>query len=135
MSASDYTNANCSQDYYDPWCAAYEHEGMYSELQIGPALTQRHTFALPANSSFEWTEWFKGWQADPNEMHAADYSRPLAAANAWRASADAPSQATIDDTDAFLARANEVSALEHTRSPIPLHVCGDRRLYSPLHTY
>ena len=24
MSASDYTNANCSQDYYGPWCAAYE---------------------------------------------------------------------------------------------------------------
>ena len=75
MSASDYTNANCSQDYYDPWCTAYEHEGMYSELQIGPALTQRHTFALPANSSFEWTEWFQGWQADPKEMHAPDYSR------------------------------------------------------------
>ena len=89
MSASDYTNANCSQDYYDPWCAAYEHEGMYSELQIGPALTQRHTFALPANSSFEWTEWFQGWQADPKEMHAPDYSRPLAAANAWRSSARA----------------------------------------------
>ena len=36
LSASDYTNPNCSSEYYDPWCSAYEHEGRYAELQVCP---------------------------------------------------------------------------------------------------
>ena len=126
MSASDYQNERCSHDYYDPWCAHYAHEGLYSELQIGPALTQRHTFALPANSTFEWTEWFQAWQADPGQMHAADYSVPLAAAKAWLASAEAPSQAQVDAADAFLSGLADVP-------PTPEQIVSEGMPWGGLH--
>jgi len=30
MSASDYQHPNCRQDYYDPFCEHYVHEGRYT---------------------------------------------------------------------------------------------------------
>ena len=52
LSASDYTNKECYKDmevpHYDPHCSHYKHEGRYTELQIGPAPTQMHTFPVPA---------------------------------------------------------------------------------------
>ena len=29
--------------HYDPWCSHFEHQGMYTELQVGPAASQLHT--------------------------------------------------------------------------------------------
>ena len=67
----------CNADAYDPWCAAYEHKGRYTELQVGPARTQMHTFPVGGQTSYEWTEWFKGWQADATKMQDQDYSTPV----------------------------------------------------------
>lgn len=83
MSASDYQNPKCNQEYYDPWCEHYKHEGRYTELQIGPAPTQMHVFPVKANSTYGWTEWFKAWMADPKEMHHPDYKRPLKVVSDW----------------------------------------------------
>lgn len=63
MSASNYESDKCTAPYYDPWCEEYDHEGDYTELQVGPAPTQMHTFPVPAKSTYEWSEWFKGYQA------------------------------------------------------------------------
>ena len=35
MSASDYQNANCSQDYYDPWCEHYTITSLIAALVLG----------------------------------------------------------------------------------------------------
>merc|ERR1719174_1057871 len=101
MSASDYQNPNCTNPWYDPWCSAYEHEGRYTELQIGPAPTQMHTFPLPRNSTYEWTEWFQGWSANVSRMHARDYNTPLAEVADWMET-NMP-QKEVDDMDAFLS--------------------------------
>ena len=37
MSASNYESDKCTAPYYDPWCEEYDHEGDYTELQVGPA--------------------------------------------------------------------------------------------------
>ena len=47
-----------------------KHVGRYYEAQIGPAPTQMHTFPLPASSTFEWTEWFKGFDGDVERLQA-----------------------------------------------------------------
>ena len=47
-----------------------KHVGRYYEAQIGPAPTQMHTFPLPASSTFEWTEWFKGFDGDVERLLA-----------------------------------------------------------------
>ena len=39
-------------------------EGMYLEAQTGMAPSQSHVFPLPKNTSVEWTEIFKIFQAD-----------------------------------------------------------------------
>lgn len=101
MSAADYQNEACGQEAYDPWCDAYEHVGRYAELQIGPAPTQMHTFPLPQNSSFEWTEWFKSFIGDPEKLHATNYDEALAEVEEWQASDDGMTQSKIDEMDAF----------------------------------
>jgi hypothetical protein len=39
----------------------------YTELQVGPAASQMHTFPIGPStadtlSEYQWTEWFKAWQ-------------------------------------------------------------------------
>ena len=99
MSASDYQNENCSAPYYDPWCEHYAHEGRYTELQVGPAPTQMHTFPVDANASYEWTEWFKGFQG--SEVHATDYSKAVDEVDAWIRSKEGLPEAKFKDVDAF----------------------------------
>ena len=71
------------QDAYDPWCKDMVHEGAYTELQVGPARTQMHTFPLPAGGSLEWTEWFKGKPLDAAKMQSEDYSVPQQIVGDW----------------------------------------------------
>ena len=92
LSASKTDVPGCNPDAYDPYCDKIVHEGAYTELQVGPARTQMHTFPLPPTKSaskrgvFEWTESFKAWQADPGLMQAADYRVPVAAVSHFIAS-------------------------------------------------
>lgn len=133
----------CNQDAYDPWCKDMVHEGNYTELQVGPARTQMHTFPLPAattpskaaggkvsskagrereaevreedreevpaedavrtqSGTYEWTEWFKAFQADPAVMQHVDYAKPVGAVGTWLRSAEGLSDATIAEIDALL---------------------------------
>eukprot|EP00966_Prymnesium_polylepis_P319865 7376289-Prymnesium_polylepis.3 len=107
LSASEQP-AECGADAYDPWCASFEHKGRYTELQVGPARTQMHTFPVEARGSYEWTEWFKGWQADARTMQASDYSTPIGAVGRWLRSAGGMPQAKIDAIDALLTKMADV---------------------------
>ena len=126
LSGSDYTNAKCAANqsvaaHYDAWCSHYEHQGLYTELQVGPAASQLHTFPINGSragepvSEYQWTEWFKAWQADPAQMQHPDYRVPVAAVDAFVASAGGMPQAEIEGTDAFLERMSSVP-------PLPEHV-------------
>ena len=111
LSASDYENANCTKPYYDSGCSAYKHEGQYTELQIGPAPTQMHTFPVPASSTREWTEWFKAMDpavTNATRMHSPNYDEPLAAMEEWRAGPDGMPQSRIDAVDALLKKLADV---------------------------
>ena len=102
MSGSDYQNPKCNPDYYDPWCEHYVHEGDYTELQVGPAPTQMHTFPVPGNSTYEWTENFRGFHANVSRVHASDYAEAQAEVAEWIASPDGLPQDMFQDVDAFL---------------------------------
>ena len=65
-----------------------KHVGRYYEAQIGPAPTQMHTFPLPASSTFEWTEWFKGFDGDVERLQSVNYSEAIAEVGDWQASSD-----------------------------------------------
>jgi hypothetical protein len=83
------------------WCEHYVHEGRYTELQIGPAPTQMHTFPVAEESVYQWTEWFKGFMADPAAMHDPDYAVPLRKVNEWVSGPDGMPQESVDDMDRF----------------------------------
>lgn len=100
LSASDYENEKCTSPYYDPWCDHYEHEGRYTELQVGPAPTQMHTFPVSANSTFEWTEWFKG-TSQLSDGHHQKYSKAVDEVNGWIKSKDGVPLDHFEEMDAF----------------------------------
>eukprot|EP01062_Namystynia_karyoxenos_P073074 TRINITY_DN69916_c0_g1_i1.p1 TRINITY_DN69916_c0_g1~~TRINITY_DN69916_c0_g1_i1.p1 ORF type:complete len:812 (+),score=297.14 TRINITY_DN69916_c0_g1_i1:83-2437(+) len=111
MSASDYENPKCLQNpgtyynYYDPACPHYEHLGQYTELQVGPAHSQMHTFPVPKQSTVQWTEAFKARGADINRTHSADYwgpSGPVKEIEDWLASPDGIQFTDFADLDQFL---------------------------------
>lgn len=139
LSGADTDVPTCNQDAYDPYCADMVHPGNYTELQVGPARTQMHTFPLPAAApapaarlagreataeaieigayeateaagrqaaskpgTYEWTEWFKAFQADPAVMQSADYSAPVGAVDAWLNSPTGMSAAAVKQADDLL---------------------------------
>lgn len=55
--------------------------GDYTELQVGPALTQMQTFLFGANSNKEWTEFWTGFDADKSKLLHRDYSVPISVIN------------------------------------------------------
>ena len=101
MSASDYENKNCPHPYYDPWCTDYEHEGDYTELQVGPAPTQMHTFPIPANGVYEWSEFFKGFHGDPKRIHSSNYTDAVSSVNEWINSTDGLNPIKFAEMDVF----------------------------------
>ena len=117
LSASETDVAGCNADAYDPHCEHMVHEGAYTELQVGPARTQMHTFPLPAATTkdkagagglsrgvYEWTEWFKATMADPSVMLHPEYAKPIAAVKDWIKSPEGMSSATLSAADELLAR-------------------------------
>jgi hypothetical protein len=102
MSASDYENEKCTAPYYDPWCEEYKHEGDYTELQVGPAPTQMHTFPVPGNSVYEWSEWFKGYQAETSRVHGGNYTDAVESVNEWMRSSAGLNQEKFKEIDDFL---------------------------------
>ena len=130
LSASVTDVPTCNQDAYDPWCKDMVHEGNYTELQVGPARTQMHTFPLPAATavttastiaqaaaaaqappkpgSYEWTEWFKGFIADPSVMQHPDYSKSVGAVDTWLHGPGGMSDATVQEIDDLLTKLADV---------------------------
>ena len=113
MSASDYENPKCDKPYYDPYCEHYEHEGRYTELQIGPAPSQMHTFPIAKNSSYEWTEWFKSWNnGDIGKLHSSHYNDAVDEVNKWMDSKEGMSQTELDEIDQFMEQMADVKPLK-----------------------
>jgi hypothetical protein len=104
LSATDTTCMidGIESDAYDPNCLP-DHPGRYTELQIGPARTQMHTFPLPRKSSLQWTEWLKGFKADKTKMQNPNYQVPLAAIENWWIGPDGVSEDLLRRVDKFLS--------------------------------
>lgn len=115
-------------NYYDPNCK-HAGKGRYTELQIGPAHSQMHTFPLPKSSNMQWTEFFKGWNANTTRMHARDYhgpEGPVAEAEGWLASKDGLSFAAFAEVDKFLEELSTVT-------PKPEHMLYTGTPWGALH--
>ena len=122
MSASDYENPECNTTHYDPWCTARgPHLGDYIEAQIGPAASQSHVFPLLAQSEYQWTEFYSGWQADKKTMQDIDYNVPLREVQAFIDGTPALSTVNLSDMQSFLKRWSSVppqsSQVVHTGKP------------------
>eukprot|EP00948_MAST-09A_sp_MAST-9A-sp1_P004201 g4201.t1 len=110
LSASDYQNPKCTKPYYDPNCDAYEHQGRYTELQIGPAPSQMHVFPMKKKSVFQWTEWFKAFHpANPEKMHSPLYDDALNEVSDWWSSNKGMTDAKIKEMDAFFEKWSTVA--------------------------
>jgi len=48
-------------------------QGDYTELQVGPAPTQMQSFSVPAESTKEWTDWFRGYDGDKEKLASNTY--------------------------------------------------------------
>lgn len=102
LSATQTDVPGCNEDAYDPYCEHMVHEGGYTELQVGPARTQMHTFPIGAESVFEWTEHFKAWRADPATLHATDYHAAVDHVNEWMASDAGITKEALERADEVL---------------------------------
>eukprot|EP00939_MAST-03C_sp_MAST-3C-sp1_P000462 g462.t1 len=92
---------SCNPNAYDPNCKDFEHSlGAYTELQVGPAITQFHNFRIAERTSMEWTEWFKGWQGNKDELFSPRYDEAVDAVDRWMQSADGMTRSRIEQVDA-----------------------------------
>ena len=122
LSASDYENPDCKSPAYDSWCTTRgPHLGDYIEAQIGPAASQSHVFPLLANSEYEWTEFYTGWQANKTTMQALDYSLPLREVQAHLDETPGLAPDEIADMQSFLTNWSSIppqdSEIIHTGTP------------------
>jgi hypothetical protein len=77
-------------------------QGDYAELQVGPAPTQMQNFPFAKNSVKQWTEWFKGFDGDNDNLRGASYSNAIDEINSWISSENGMNKTVVDDIDAFL---------------------------------
>jgi len=83
-------------------------QGDYTELQTGPAPTQMQTFPVPPNSIKQWTEWFRGFNGDP-EVLRGDYRDANKYITNWIKSEDGQPKSNFNNIDVWLA---EISTME-----------------------
>jgi hypothetical protein len=76
--------------------------GLYLEAQTGVAPSQSHVFPLPKNSTVEWTEWFRAFQADKQMIHSNSYSEALLEVEDWIDSDAGVPQSRFEDMEKFL---------------------------------
>jgi len=76
-------------------------QGDYTELQVGPAPTQMQNFPLPSMSELQWTEWFKGFNADENIIRGDDYNAALHIVEKWIMSSEGMPKSEIATLDSF----------------------------------
>ena len=80
-------------------------QGDYTELQVGPAPTQMQNFPVPKKSIREWTEWFKGFDADASVLRSPDYKKPLELIDRWMKTApDGMTQESVTELDDFFKK-------------------------------
>jgi len=75
--------------------------GYYAELQVGPAPTQMQSFPIPKNSIREWTEWFKGFDGNKENLRGNNYNSALNEIDTWMRSSDGMPKKEVDDWDQF----------------------------------
>ena len=100
-------------------------QGDYTELQVGPAPTQMQNFAVPKGSITEWTEWFKGFDADVNVMRGKDYQAALNVIDNWIRSDDGMPKDEVNKWDAFFQK-------YATKAPSKIMVRAIKRVYQTL---
>ena len=71
---------------------------------MGPAPTQMQNFPVPARSSLQWTEWFKGFQGDEAVLRGDNYDRALAQVDDWIRSDRGMNKETVGELDTFFER-------------------------------
>lgn len=92
-------------------------QGDYTELQVGPAPTQMQSFPVPPQSVTEWTEWFKGFQAEQAVVHGGEYAEAVQAVDKWIQSTAGMPKEEVGQWDAFFEK-------HATRSPDEILVRG-----------
>mmetsp|Transcript_28353 Transcript_28353/g.62805 ORF Transcript_28353/g.62805 Transcript_28353/m.62805 type:complete len:740 (-) Transcript_28353:392-2611(-) len=75
-------------------------QGDYAELQVGPAPTQMQNFPVPANSQKQWTEWFKGFEGEPDLLRG-EYADALGSIDQWIRSDTGMDKASTEELEAF----------------------------------
>ena len=127
LSASDYENEKCNADVYDPRCPHYAHEGRYTELQVGPAATQMHTFPVKARGSVEWTEWFKAFQGNVSRLHSVNYSDALSEVKEFIQSKNGVSNERIDSVNKFFESIADLEPSEILTKGMPWGAMAELR--------
>ena len=107
-------------------------QGDYTELQVGPAPTQMQNFPVPKKSVTEWTEWFKGFDADISVVRGADYKAALDSIETWMKTPEGFSQEVVQDWDEFFRRHATDSPTEILVSGQPWGALEELRLGHPL---
>jgi hypothetical protein len=79
-------------------------QGDYTELQVGPAPTQMQNFAVPKNSVKQWTEWFKGFNADEKVMRGENYQTALNSIETWMKSSEGMDRTKVKNLDTFFEK-------------------------------
>ena len=87
-------------------------QGDYTELQVGPAPTQMQTFPVPANSEKEWTEWFKGFNGNPDMLNSANYGDAMHEVDDWMRSDEGMPKSIVNDADNFLRGVSATAVTE-----------------------
>ena len=110
MSASDYENPKCNRNIMIHTVSTTNMRGGTQRLQIGPAPSQLHTFPVPKNSSYEWTEWFKSWESsDLSKLHSPIYKEAVREVDKWMKSKDGMQQKELEDIDKFMENLADVA--------------------------
>lgn len=79
-------------------------QGDYTELQVGPAPSQMQTFPVPKQSTKEWTEWFKGFNGNEENLRSDNYQNALNEIDSWMRSADGMQKEYVKGLDAMFTK-------------------------------
>jgi hypothetical protein len=87
-------------------------QGDYTELQVGPAPTQMQNFPVPKQSIKQWTEWFKGFYANPKTIRSDNYDAAIREGDRWIRSEKGMPSDHVKELDEFFDKYSTVDPTE-----------------------